>query len=331
MHINAQSLLPKIPELCLLVEESKYDCISVSETWLNSSFIVSELNIPGFNLFRNDRKDKPHAGVAIYASPSLSPILISASFKTEIISVKVKLKSKSILIVSLYRPPRACAAYFDDTLQDLEIAHSLNPNMIIMGDMNFDALTDNGHSKVTEIETSFLLKQIISSPTWVTAVSQTLTDHIYVSSHLSPTECGVLPIPFSGHCPVFAVFPLCKSTHHTHQTIRKRTYKHFNYDAFIHELINSELFSTFYDQTDVSIASSSFRTEFLRICNKYAPIQHIPVKYTSKNWITELIHIRNHAHQKALRTLSVSDWKHYKSLRNTITCKIRKFKKQFYQ
>ena len=69
--------------------------------------------------------------------------------------------------------------------------------MIIMGDMNFDALTDNGHSKVTEIETSFLLKQIISSPTWVTTVSQTLIGHIYISSHLSPTESGVLPIPFS--------------------------------------------------------------------------------------------------------------------------------------
>ena len=106
-------------------------------------------------------------------------------------------------------------------------------------------------------------------------------------------------------------------------------------DAFIHELINSELFSTLYDQTDVSIAWSSFKTEFLRICNKYAPIQHIRVKYTSKNWITsnirELIHKRNHAHQKALRTLSVSDWEHCKSLRNTITSKIRKFKKQFYQ
>ena len=202
-----------------------------------------------------------------------------------------------------------------------------------MGDMNFDALTDNGHSKVTEIETSFILKQIISSPTRVTAVSQTLIDHIYVSSHLSPTESGVLPIPFSDHFPVFAVFPLCKSTHHTHQTIRKRTYKHFNYDAVIHELINSELFSTLYDQTDVSIAWSSFKTEFLRICNKYAPIQHIRVKYTSKNWITsnirELIHKRNHAHQKALRTLSESDWEHYKSLRNTITCKIGNLRTNF--
>ena len=154
LHINAQSLLPKIPELRLLVEESKYDCISVSETWLNLNRNLTFLVLTYLEMIV---KTNPMEGL-LYASSSLSPIVISASFKTETISVKVKLKSKSILIVSLYRPPRACAAYFDDILQDLEIAHSLNPNMIIMGDINFDALTDNGHSKVTEIETSFLLK-----------------------------------------------------------------------------------------------------------------------------------------------------------------------------
>ena len=112
LHISAQSLLPKIPEPRLLVEESKYDCISVSETWMNSSFSESELNIPGFKIFRNDRKDKPHGGVAIYARSSLSPILISATFKTEIISVKVKLKSKSILIVSLLQTsPSMCRLF----------------------------------------------------------------------------------------------------------------------------------------------------------------------------------------------------------------------------
>ena len=59
-----------------------------------------------------------------------------------------------------------------------------------MGDMNFDALTDNGHSKVTEIETSFLLKQIISSSTQVTTVS----DHICISSNLPSTWSTSYPL-----------------------------------------------------------------------------------------------------------------------------------------
>ena len=36
------------------------------------------------------------------------------------------------------------------TIWTLETAHSLIPNMIIMADMNYDAPTDNGCSKVTE-------------------------------------------------------------------------------------------------------------------------------------------------------------------------------------
>ena len=64
-----------------------------------------------------------------------------------------------------------------------------------MGDINFNALTDNVRSKVTEIEPSFLLKQIIASPTRLATVSQTLIDH-NISSFLSPTESEIFPFSF---------------------------------------------------------------------------------------------------------------------------------------
>ena len=81
-----------------------------------------------------------------------------------------------------------------------------------MSDMNFNTLT------VTEIKTSFLLKQVISSPTGITTLSQSLID--YIGNHAPSNESGVLPIYFSDqHAPV--LFHLCKSTHHTHQNIRK--------------------------------------------------------------------------------------------------------------
>ena len=41
-------------------------CIAVTETWLNSDILDQEINISGYDLFRCDRADRTHGGVALY-------------------------------------------------------------------------------------------------------------------------------------------------------------------------------------------------------------------------------------------------------------------------
>ena len=70
LHFNAQSLYPKLDELCFIALDLKLDCISVNETWLNHTFTDASVNVPNFSLFRKDRICSSHGGVALYIKSS---------------------------------------------------------------------------------------------------------------------------------------------------------------------------------------------------------------------------------------------------------------------
>ena len=76
MHINAQSLLPKMDEFVQFITRYNFDIISVNETWLNASISDGEVSIDGFDMFRNDR-DVRRGGVALYVKQSLKPEIVT--------------------------------------------------------------------------------------------------------------------------------------------------------------------------------------------------------------------------------------------------------------
>jgi hypothetical protein len=52
IHVNARSILPKMSELRIMAKESKAAVIAISETWLDSSVINSEIQIEGYSIQR---------------------------------------------------------------------------------------------------------------------------------------------------------------------------------------------------------------------------------------------------------------------------------------
>jgi hypothetical protein len=48
IHVNARSILPKMSELRIMAKESKAAVIAISETWLDSSVINSEIQIEDY-------------------------------------------------------------------------------------------------------------------------------------------------------------------------------------------------------------------------------------------------------------------------------------------
>ena len=97
----------------------------------------------------------------------------------------------------MYRPPSAKIDYHEGILNDLEIISSYNSNTILMGDLNYDALKPGELIKIHQIESSFLLSQIITQPTRITVSTSTLIDHIYITDSLTPVNSGVLPVALS--------------------------------------------------------------------------------------------------------------------------------------
>ena len=52
LHYNIQSLLPKIDELRYIVKKANFDCISLNETFLDTSVSDNELKIEGMFSFQ---------------------------------------------------------------------------------------------------------------------------------------------------------------------------------------------------------------------------------------------------------------------------------------
>ena len=74
-RLNVRSLPVHLDEVGTLILLNNLDVFAVSETWLNSTWNDHELNIQGYQLFRQDRettvasKAPNGGGVAIYAKP----------------------------------------------------------------------------------------------------------------------------------------------------------------------------------------------------------------------------------------------------------------------
>ena len=55
LHLNVNSLLPKIDEVKLIASKSNATVLGISETKLDKSIMVSALLIDGYDLIRSDR------------------------------------------------------------------------------------------------------------------------------------------------------------------------------------------------------------------------------------------------------------------------------------
>lgn len=68
VHLNARSLKNRehLAQIKELVNDVNLDVLAVSESWLKSSTTNAEVEIPGYKIYRLDRKHKKGGGVCIY-------------------------------------------------------------------------------------------------------------------------------------------------------------------------------------------------------------------------------------------------------------------------
>ena len=108
LHLNIRSLLPKLCDLRLLAERSLAAIIGLSETWLDSTVMDSEISMDNYIVYRQNR-NREGGGVCIYIRSDLASN-IRADFdhpNLETLWVDILLpKTKPIVIGIGYRPPR---------------------------------------------------------------------------------------------------------------------------------------------------------------------------------------------------------------------------------
>ena len=122
-HLNVNRLLSKIHSLRDLLETHRFDVLTVSETWLTSNILNSEISIKGYHTARRDRSHSVKSrggGSLIYVRNGIQ-FTVKDSFSTtgsECLWIEVTRKfCKPLFICSVYRPEEH---KIDDFIVDLE-------------------------------------------------------------------------------------------------------------------------------------------------------------------------------------------------------------------
>lgn len=183
-----------------------------------------------------------------------------------------KSKEKSFLIGYCYRQPSSTAEWINKMENNIERAVSVQKEVILLGDFNFNLLQDNSsvRSWLRAIN-SLNFQQLISNPTRVTNVSETLIDHIYSNVPDNITETKVPHFAVSDHYPV--CFTRKTSTSYSsgpvHKSINYRDTRNFDEALFLQDLENLPWFMI-YDSDNANSALDIFISLFNSVLNKHA-------------------------------------------------------------
>ena len=179
MYFNCQSIVPKFDELVCLCLANKPSIVCLTETWLCSDILDSELHIPNYSIVRQDR-NRHGGGVAIYVNNALSfKVLLCGSSDLELIVISLQTGRHGNTCVGVfYRPPSSPSSIFDTLSNCLfSIDHIYFYKFLLLVDFNVN-IANPDHplcNKIEELMDSFVLTQVVTSPTHVSPNSELLS------------------------------------------------------------------------------------------------------------------------------------------------------------
>ena len=332
MHVNTCSLRSK---MCLLeAEYSKFDIITISETWLSESDCSNSILLTNFHPpVRCDRANDPHGGVAIYIRNNLysKPRTDLHINGLEAVWVETKLDQTSLLVGSFYRPTNSDILYWRLIEESIRRVNDTSQKFLILGDFNTDFSSSPSPYFVNIID-RFQLTQFIDEPTRITDLSSTCLDLIITQSPSIIKSTGVLPAVCSDHKVPYAII---KNT-----VVRDRPFKRtiFNYnrldaDKLCNLLQQVNWRETLYDTT-VDEGAKAFSEIIIEKAKLCMPSKTVTIRPNDVPWMNSeiklLIEERSRVYRLAKRTNKQEDWLRFRQLRNSAVHAIRQRKLDYY-
>ena len=310
IHININSLLPKIDEIRQMTKITNIAIVGIGETKLDDeSILSSEIGIEGYDLLRLDRSRRG-GGVACYVKKSLACNYRDNFCKnTESIFIDIFLpKTKPILIGILYRPPDK-----NDFVKNIEETFT-NCNILekqkccLLGDFNINILQNGenvfekklSNSKLNSIP--FIVKEYLdfafsyslklSTPTRTTENTATLIDHVLTSSPHKIIKSGVVEVYLSDHELIYCTRKTTKLKSNKHNELNIRSMKNYTAEGFV-ELLKKIDFPNYETYACVNMAYLDFVTKIVDIIDSYCPSKRVRIKGNTKPWFdSEVISLR---------------------------------------
>ena len=333
LHLNIRSLRNSehFIQLKELNKRGKFDVITISESWLNTSVSSLEVNLEGYKLSRLDRLHMGGGGVCVYTRNNLKAKVLKdlssiseRNFHQLWISLQWK-KTKSIVVCTTYRPDDCPLSAFEDTLKPTYMqALTLNKPIVILGDLNCDLRKACAESRaLNNFSSEMNLQQLIKHPTRITAATtKPLLDVILVSCPQSVRGSGVINYSISDHLPVFLELKVKEPKPSPHY-ITARSYKNYEPGAFTADLANqSDQLLSIFSCGDVDTKLNTLNDVVGSTLALHAPvrttrIRHRPCPFVSRG-IKQLMKTRDLLHRNFFQSRDPSDWSKYKESRDTI-------------
>ena len=287
VHLNARSMYHKLSELKLLVMKSNLAVLSITESWLDSSYTDTSIKIDGYNLIRRDR-DTYAGGICMYIREDLAynPRVDLQNQNLEDLWVEILLpKTKPIIIGTCYKAPNN--NNLNECLENtLDIVNPEN-DIYVLGDFNICLTGDksNYRKSYTNLLGLHKFKQLIKEPTRVTDTSATCIDHIFVNKSEKVCQAGVIKSGISDHFITFCTRKISRDSLNKHNTVSARSMKNYCSENYIEKLqrINWE---NVFDCSNVNDAWNSFKTMLLQVINDIAPVKEVRIKVRTEPWMT---------------------------------------------
>lgn len=154
--LNARSCRNKCAQIQDFAIENKLDFLAMTETWLNNdeTDIEAALTPDGFSLHHAPRVGRAGGGVGILIKSNVKVKRISdRTFKTfEHIETILKLHTKTVRLVVIYRPPSVAGSTMSDFYEEfsdyLSNVSSCLETLLILGDFNIHTEDHNCHDAV---------------------------------------------------------------------------------------------------------------------------------------------------------------------------------------
>ena len=274
----------------LLVLTRDIDILCICETWLYPGMRNEFVNIPSFNLHREDIGRG--GGVCIYVKDYLKVNEIKkCNDKQEgVESIWLSVQHRflpSFIIGCLYRHPKASAETFNFISDVFKNILLRNKHVFIFGDFN-DNLLSQGN-RMSKLISSLKLEQLVNKPTRITSNSATLIDLMITNNKDMITELDVLPSPIADH---EAISVLINITKPKRLPIFKtyRCLQNYSTDIICNLLMNeTTILNNILNTDDVHKQVKIFDDVMLKCINICAPLVTGEISRPPAPWISQAI------------------------------------------
>ena len=305
----------------------------------------SDIDVHGYEVTRWDR-DRTDGGVALYVHKSLDVIIRQDLMDCNVESVSVQIKVghyRPFIVTSLYRPPRKPVSHFQDIEKTLSAIEADGKEVIILGDTNCDYLnqSNNDTKHMKKIAHKLGFSHISKEATRTTADTETNIDHMFTNQPEFVRISGVIHCGIRDHDAVYMIRNMRVSTPHklppkiSNVRTGVRNFRKFDHVVFqldIEKIPTEQITFVFKDVNEMWLL---WKTFFVDILNKHAPITNIKVKSNHLPYVTSelrgLIRQRDYLRANANKSGSAILRQAFVQVRQKVNYMIKKLRRDYYE